>query len=529
MQNPSKSQSFTYQLFHISFYLIRRWLCFALSFFMLFVFVSPVLGQADSCDTIVYRAFNLASEACLNLGEGEACYGYNQAQVTLWDGEISNDFIEPSDRISLQDSYQISTSPLNLEDNKWGIVFIQMQANVENTLPGQNILFILFGDTTMSNRVVPENAAQASKSDEVIGQDYAPMQAFYFRTGIGAAQCVKVGNGLVVQSPDDMEIQFNINGIEIHIASTVVFTSTVLDDGTEVLVGTLVEGTMTLRYLSFTLTLEQPGLTFAVTLNENGEVDENSELIDISGNSVVESSIFTGCEMLKSNGLIDPDACDFTLNYDVRLPGEPIDLSQVAPDDPCTVASINVSNLRGGPGTNYPWNGQLNPGEIAYPTGFAIGDDGYRWLRLTDILWIRSDLVEEAGLCAELPEFEAPPPFEPPPDMASHPIYEVADTCAELQNVHVGETITFQMGVGRWETAAIGTSALAGHRGVILIDDTELPVYYEGFTWHTGAGEPPGYGNRVRADWIVTSGTHTVISYWTIHDHRVACTFTVAS
>jgi len=284
---------------------------------------------------------------------------------------------------------------------------------------------------------------------------------------------------------------------------------------------------MTLRYLSFTLTLEQPGLTFAVTLNENGEVDENSELVDINGNSIVENNIFTGCQMLQSNKLLEADACDFDLSYDVSLPAEPVNLSQIDPDDPCAVASINVSNLRGGPGTNYPWNGQLNPGEIAYPIGFAIGNDAYKWFRLTDILWIRSDLVEAAGLCGELPEVEAPAPFEPPPDITTNSIYEVASNCARLENVHVGETITFQMGVGRWQTPAIATSALAGHRGVIIIDNTELPVYYEGFTWHTGEGSAPGYGNRVRADWVVTSGTHTVMSYWTIHNEQVACTFTI--
>lgn len=53
----------------------------------------------------------------------------------------------------------------------------------------------------------------------------SPMQAFYFRTGIGAPQCVEAPDVLVVQGPKDVRVTLNVNGAEVAIGSTVAFKS----------------------------------------------------------------------------------------------------------------------------------------------------------------------------------------------------------------------------------------------------------------------------------------------------------------
>lgn len=84
------------------------------------------------------------------------------------------------------------------------------------------------------------------------------------------------------------------------------------------------------------------------------------------------------------------------------------------------------------------------------------------------------------------------------------------------------------MGVGRWATPADLQKALAGHRGVIAVGGQELPVTNEGPTLHTGGAEASGFGDRARATWLASSGTHTVSGYWTIHPDAVSrCTLTV--
>ena len=101
-------------------------------------------------------------------------------------------------------------SELNEDAGVWGVAVMSLQADIPNTLPGQNVTFILFGD------VMIENAA----SDE-----QTPMQAFYLRTGIGDVACEEAPeSGLLIQTPDGIdEVTFNVNGVDVQVGSTVLF------------------------------------------------------------------------------------------------------------------------------------------------------------------------------------------------------------------------------------------------------------------------------------------------------------------
>ncbi len=362
-------------------------------------------------------------------------------------------------------------------------------------------------------------------------QRYGPMQAFYFSANPNSLGCREAPNVLLIQSPKNMTVSLSINGLEVQLGSTIIFTSAVLDDGTHVLVGALVEGTSEVTYMAFTTTLTAPGQTFAVTLNADGNVDENSTLVDLSGNTAVADAIRFGCESVQNNPLLpnQPDSCDFPLDYNITIPvANGGDLSDVAPGDACVVAAINLSNLRGGPGTNYPWNGQLLQGERATPDGYAIGSDGNQWFHLTNDKWVRADLVNQAGACGSLPVLEAPAPPAAPPPSSGLPQYEISHVCAELNAVRPGQTIVFQDGMGRWPTPAEKEAALAGQYAVMTLDGAPLSVYYEGTTLHVGDGAPDGYGERARANWTAVAGTHTIASFWTNGGGTDSCVFTVS-
>lgn len=60
------------------------------------------------------------------------------------------------------------------------------------------------------------------------------------------------------------------------------------------------------------------------------------------------------------------------------------------------------SNLREGPGVNYPIAGKATPGSEVTAVARARGEDGYWWLQLAGENWIRSDLVVRAE-AGELP------------------------------------------------------------------------------------------------------------------------------
>jgi hypothetical protein len=97
--------------------------------------------------------------------------------------------------------------------------------------------------------------------------------------------------------------------------------------------------------------------------------------------------------------------------------------------------------------------------------------------------------------------------------------------CSDINlKARAGCPMTLQFGVGRWPTAAEATRALAGATGAIMVDGVALPVTYEGITLHRGGGEADGYGNRVRAVWTPTIGSHLLTASWSIDpDNVVGC------
>ncbi len=62
------------------------------------------------------------------------------------------------------------------------------------------------------------------------GQSFAPMQAFYLRTGIGGAQCAQAPSALVVQGPEDYMVDITANGANISLGSSVILETLPIDE-----------------------------------------------------------------------------------------------------------------------------------------------------------------------------------------------------------------------------------------------------------------------------------------------------------
>ncbi len=98
----------------------------------------------------------------------------------------------------------ILTSPLDLQKDAWGLSLLKLQASLPDTMPGQNVMFLIYGNTSI------ENAAEN-------------MQVFYFTTGFGDLKCKEAPqDAIVVRSPEHMQMTFTANGVKVSIASTVV-------------------------------------------------------------------------------------------------------------------------------------------------------------------------------------------------------------------------------------------------------------------------------------------------------------------
>lgn len=197
--------------------------------------VTIASAQSETCPDIVTNALSAVDEFCLELGRNQACYG-NVALAAEPQPEVDEFTFETlGDVVDVDNILSLELSELDEDEGLWGVVVMSLQADIPNTLPGQNVTFILFGDVTIEN----------ASSDE-----QSPMQAFYLRTGIGDAACEEAPeSGLLVQTPDGVdEVTFNINGVDVQVGSTVLFqTEWQSDEQTDLLVST-VEGSAALQY-----------------------------------------------------------------------------------------------------------------------------------------------------------------------------------------------------------------------------------------------------------------------------------------
>lgn len=203
-------------------------------------------GEDDSapgtCPVMVEAAIEAAGEACDGLGRNEACYGNISVTATGLTAVLA-DFDAPGDLTALVDLTSLHTAPFNEDAGTWGIALLAVQADLPDTLPGQNVTFILMGDATLT-------------ADTTRPPDFeAPMQAFRLYTSFGQPQCLELPpDGLVVQAPRDTTVNFLVNGVEVSIGSTA-FLTLVEDEALEV---STLAGTVGVRAQGESVTVE-PG------------------------------------------------------------------------------------------------------------------------------------------------------------------------------------------------------------------------------------------------------------------------------
>ncbi len=252
---------------------------------------APVGGV---CTAMVHDALQAANAACAGTGRNQVCYGNILGQAIPADGVTDLRFDTVGDVAPVHQIKALSLSPLDETANQWGVALMQLQANLPDTLPGQNVTFLLFGDVAVEDAVGDQARVSAvslraanvrqrpSLNAEVLGAvplgtsveatgkhvngagevwlrikfdghrlrtgwaygnlfdiafdllpDVAPdslvlnpMQAFYFRTGIGRATCAEAPtSGVVVQTPEGAGlVNFSVNGVNVTLGSTAVIS-----------------------------------------------------------------------------------------------------------------------------------------------------------------------------------------------------------------------------------------------------------------------------------------------------------------
>ena len=295
------------------------------------------VAQTDTCPEIVQSVLDSAEDTCIDVGRNQVCYVNLQADITPQDPTVRIKFDQIGDLVNLDYVESIVMSPLNTLDETWGVSLMKLQANLPDTLPGQNVTMLLFGDVEISNevhstntlivlpatattnanvRVAPSTNAgviRALNINEAVSVDgrnidgswvrlavsenrsgwvysdlltvegdvmtlpsviageenpsLTPMQAFYFKTGIGDSACVEApDSGILIQTPSGgQKINLTANGVDIALGSTAFLQAQPLREFTMAVVDG--EGTLTVEDVTVVV---PAGSKSSVPLDENG-------------------------------------------------------------------------------------------------------------------------------------------------------------------------------------------------------------------------------------------------------------------
>ncbi|NWF70061.1 MAG: SH3 domain-containing protein [Chloroflexi bacterium] len=126
-------------------------------------------AQPDDCPAIVEAALQSVSTACSATARNQACYGNLRLNATPQDGVTAFTFEQTGDIANVADIHTLQIAALDETLGEWGIALLRLQANFPDTVPGQNITLLAFGDVTLENAVprAPEISVTATANARV--------------------------------------------------------------------------------------------------------------------------------------------------------------------------------------------------------------------------------------------------------------------------------------------------------------------------------------------------------------------------
>ncbi|MEO8393091.1 MAG: hypothetical protein ABI700_08855 [Chloroflexota bacterium] len=125
----------------------------------LFLFTSILTFARDTtCPAIVQQALAATTSACGEMGRNQVCYGNVVLSAKAQPDTPPITFSQPGDLAAVNNLKTLTLSPLDQQQQSWGVALMKLQANLPDTLPGQNVTFILFGDVQMENLVPADEA-----------------------------------------------------------------------------------------------------------------------------------------------------------------------------------------------------------------------------------------------------------------------------------------------------------------------------------------------------------------------------------
>lgn len=360
------------------------------------------VGTSADCAALMQSVTDVLDDICAATGRNQVCYGniLVEAEPNPATADLSTfRFERLGDLLALADLRGMTLSPMDLTAGRWGVALMQVQANLPEALPGQNVTMLVFGAMQIADGSVLDNSASSR---------YGPMQSIYLRPGLGGTQCGETpDSGLLIQTPAGVgEIEMAINQIDVRIGSTVFIEP---DISAQRLRFSTLEGQVAITSLGVTQ-IAQAGQTVGVPVDglllpaaapEPPQPTNPNRVALLPVEGLLPSAEEPGSSG-GTSGVIDPTRCTATITGSLRV------------------------NVRQGPGTVYDVIGGLDPGDTVPVTGRS--SDGWYEVDYRGLMaWLARSVLELNGPCDDLPfAFIPPTPTPIPPTPTPTPTRPIA-------------------------------------------------------------------------------------------------------
>jgi len=109
------------------------------------------LAQDNFCRQLIDTALEAADDVCSPTLRNQACYGHDMLEAQPQAGLGAFNFDEVGDIVEVAQIKTLSLSAMDLDNQTWGVALMNLQANLPNEDPNQNIKLLLFGDVAVRN------------------------------------------------------------------------------------------------------------------------------------------------------------------------------------------------------------------------------------------------------------------------------------------------------------------------------------------------------------------------------------------
>lgn len=367
-------------------------------------FVLRLTTQAPiaDCEVLIDTAIDSIARVCAATGRNQACISNLSVNAIPVARATDFRFATEGDITNIANIDTLQLGPLDEATGELGMVYMLVQANLPDTIPGQNVAMVLYGDVQISN---------STATDSELASLYNPMQAFYFTSGIGPSRCANLpDNGILIETPRDaVEVTLSINEVNIQLGST----AFVSFSNNQTLDVALLEGVAL---------VSAEGGAQIVNAGQQVRIPIGDDLLPVAPPAAPEP-LPTELERVPTQVAVEPVAATATPpalpTPELTPVSERLPLPLTGPCVLRTFEADNFVNVRSGPSTDFAQVSFIEPDETYAVIGRTADNSWYE----IDFPagWVAGFVTERGGDCDRVPITFTPATPTPAPTIGPLP------------------------------------------------------------------------------------------------------------